>query len=416
MSTLTVYCGEGTDPTLPDIRLVTDFEGASLGWHTRVGPREFYISIRHDTNSGSLRWYSFRVEGGAGEDLTFRVTNANETSSDSAWAFDRPVVSSDGGENWSRITDTEYEGPEGRFFTFRYTPQTDSDWIAYAPVYNFSQWENLVNELRGHPRLDTLEVLASSIDGKPIHLLEVTDPAVPDSTKTAVWIVARQHPGDAGASWVAEGLLRWLLSSDPAATQLASAGSIYMVPFMNPDGVLRGNYLTNSVGVNLNRQWPNPDSAIAPQVFAVSNLMQTFFQRGGAAELFVDVHARPISRANFFFYNGPEVTLPAMVAEILDFAAVLNRINPDFTANASEAWPGDNAISSRWAADAFGIHGITFEASFQDVDYGPFDGEYMTVDRYVALGEALGRGIAEFFYSIDIEAAGESAAPSERDR
>jgi murein tripeptide amidase MpaA len=416
-SILFFSCWNGTEPSPPpDVRLVTDFEGASLGWHAQVGPREFYISIRHDTNSGYLRWYSFRVEGGSGEELTFRITNANETSSDSAWEWDQPVVSADAGETWSRITDTDYEGPSGRFFTFQYTPQTNSDWIAYTPVYNYSRWLNSVEELRGHPRLDTLEVVAMSIEGNPIHLLKVSDASVSDSTKTAVWMVARQHPADAGASWIVEGLLRWLLGQDPDASRLASRCVLYLVPFMNPDGVLDGNYLTNSAGVNLNRQWPSPDSASAPSVLAVSNLMHAYFDAGGSAEIFVDIHSRAISRSNFLFFNGPDVTSPERAAEIQSFAEVLNRINPDFTAQGSEAWPGDITISSRWASDAFGIHGIVFEASFQDVEYGPFEGEYMTVDRYLALGEALGKAVLEFFYSMDDAGAAGSQTAGNRYR
>ncbi len=399
---LFLSCWTGTEPsTYLDVRLSTDFEGASIGWNAQVNPGEFYISIRHDTNSGYLRWYSFRVEGGRGEELTFRITNANETSSDSAWAWDQPVVSADDGATWSRITNTEYEGPDGRFYSFRYTPQTDSDWIAYAPVYNFSRWLDLVEELRSHARVDTLEEITTSVEGRPIHLLKVTDPSVHDSVKTTVWMVARQHPADAGASWAMEGLLNWLLGQEVAAGELSKRCALYLVPFMNPDGVFNGNYLTNSLGLNLNRQWPSPDSATAPSVFAMSNLMRAYFQAGGSAELFVDVHARPISRSNFLFINGPEVTTPEMALEIQSFAAQLNQTNPDITAEGSEAWPGDSTIASRWAYDAFGIHGIVFEASFQDVEYGPFQGQYMTVERYLALGEALGKSIAAFFYSID---------------
>jgi len=308
-------------------------------------------------------------------------------------------VSTDGGETWSRITDTEYEGPEGRFFIFRYTPQTDSDWIAYAPVYNYSRWNSLVEEVRGHPLVDTVEVVAESVDGNPIHLIKVTDASVADTTKSAAWVIARQHAADAGSSWMAEGLLRWLLGQDPAAGQLSSSCAVYLTPFMNPDGVLHGNYVANSLGVNLNRQWAEPDSSTAPSVFAVTNLVRAHILDGGSLKIFVDLQNQVVARANFIYYNGSENTSPERVAEIQEFAQTLSRINPDVTAEGSEVWAGDTTVASRWVSDAFGVHGIMLEAAFQAVDYGPFQGEYMTVERYLALGEALGKALAESFCS-----------------
>jgi hypothetical protein len=103
-----------------------------------------------------------------------------------------------------------------------------------------------------------------------------------------------------------------------------------------------------------------------------------------------------------------------MVTEIHSFASVMNRINPDFSAIGSEAWPGDTTLSSRWVYDAFGVHGVIFEASFQDVDYGPYQGQYMTIERYWALGVALGKAVAEFFYSVDVSEEAFSGAPTER--
>ena len=48
------------------------------------------------------------------------------------------------------------------------------------------------------------------------------------------------------------------------------------------------------------------------------------------------------------------------------------------------------------------------------MEYGPFQGQYMTVERYLALGEALGKAVAEFFYSIDVGGPGGSDAAGNR--
>ena len=215
---------------------------------------------------------------------------------------------------------------------------------------------------------------------------------------------------------MAEGLIRWLLGQDPDAVRLASRCSVYLIPFMNPDGVVRGNYIANALGQNLNRRWPDPDALTAPSVFAVSNLMHAHFAAGGSAKMFVDIQTQAGNPANFLYVNGSDVTSPETLDEILGFAQLVSQINPDITSEASEVWSGDTSVASRWASDAFGIHGIMLEGSYQHVDYGPHNGEYMTVDRYLALGEALGEALAEFFFSMPEAESENSATPSERYR
>jgi predicted deacylase len=199
---------------------------------------------------------------------------------------------------------------------------------------------------------------------------------------------------------MAEGMLDWILSEQPAARELLRRSVVYLVPFMNPDGVLLGNYRVNRVGVNLNRVWNDPDPSYAPSVAAVVREMESFVAGGGDITIFVDYHAHSSRRKNFFFYNGSDITDPQMGAEIEAFMAVLNRINPDFTAAGSEQGGTDTRLARAWAYQALGIHAVTFEGSYQDVDYGPSTGQYMTVARYLGLGEAFGRAVAESFFGI----------------
>ena len=91
-------------------------------------------------------------------------------------------------------------------------------------------------------------------------------------------MTARQHPGEANSSWILEGFLRWAAGDSEEATLLrenvvlkvCTPFSVFfdlvtwylqllvpllcqIVPMLNPDGVVNGNYRMSLAGVDLNR-------------------------------------------------------------------------------------------------------------------------------------------------------------------
>jgi len=390
-------CDSSTGPRPAQIEISTDFEGGSLEGWSQPTPSRVRFSIRKDTNSDFARWYSFRIKGGQGTDLSFQVTNAGQVSAPDAWAFNQPVVSSDEGATWNRIVTTSYEGG---IFSFQHTPVSDSEWIALNPVYNFSRWVELASEIQSDPMVDSLVVLTRTLDGRPVHLVKVTDPSVPDSEKGAVWATARQHPAEVAGSWMAEGLLLWLLSDDLQAEELRRRAVFYMVPFMNPDGVVLGNYRVNSAGANLNREWANQNPQTAPSVAATTQAIREFVSSGGRFDFFVDFHAYSSLRKNFFFYAGRDRAPESQVQEIEAIMDLFQSVNGDFTPTGSSPSGDDVRLARGWVFETFGVQAVTFEASYQDVTYGPHAGTYMTPDRYLALGEGLGKSLAELLFGV----------------
>lgn len=388
---------DGGTATARGPALAVDFPGANVGAWTVAAPGTLDLTIRTDTNADDYRWYSFRVQDAPRPELTFRITNAGGSNASGAWAYNRPVVSEDGGSSWRRIADTAYD--DG-VFTFTHTAAADSVWIAYNPAYGYARWTALIDSVADHPMVASVDTIAASLDAKPIHMLTIGEPA--GDSGPAVWAVARQHPAETGGSWMAEGFLHWLLGDSPGATALRRRGSVRLVGFMNPDGVIRGHYRTNVVGRNLNREWDAPDPATAPSVAAVQREIREFVDAGGEPALFVDFHAHSTYRRNFFFYNGAEATTPAMAAGMEAFIETFHGLNPDFTVEGSSASSElDTRIAKNWAYEALGVHAITFESSYQDVTYGPHAGEYMTTDRLRALGRDFGRAVADHFYGYD---------------
>lgn len=66
-------------------------------------------------------------------------------------------------------------------------------------------------------------------------------------------VTGRVHPGESNSSFVAEGMLEYLCGNDAAAKELRKTYIFYVIPMLNPDGVVAGNYRTSLFGKDLNR-------------------------------------------------------------------------------------------------------------------------------------------------------------------
>ena len=78
-----------------------------------------------------------------------------------------------------------------------------------------------------------------------------------------------------------------------------------IIPMLNPDGVILGNYRTNFAGKDLNRQFKNTNKSLFPTVHALKELInECKLQYRDNFIAFFDLHGHSIKR-NVFIY-GPE--------------------------------------------------------------------------------------------------------------
>jgi Zinc carboxypeptidase len=93
--------------------------------------------------------------------------------------------------------------------------------------------------------------------------------------KKIIFISSRVHPGETPASFVLNGFLNMLLDRKNAiAATLRKMYVFKIVPFLNPDGVARGNYRSDTLGHNLNRFYLCPDLKTQPSIYAARELVR----------------------------------------------------------------------------------------------------------------------------------------------
>jgi murein tripeptide amidase MpaA len=67
-------------------------------------------------------------------------------------------------------------------------------------------------------------------------------------------------------------MIRFLISEDPSAIILRNTFVFKIVPMLNPDGVIIGNYRCSLSGNDLNRQWKNPSPRLHPEIHSVKEM------------------------------------------------------------------------------------------------------------------------------------------------
>jgi len=75
-------------------------------------------------------------------------------------------------------------------------------------------------------------------------------------------------------------VIKFLLSDSPEAVDLREKFIFKIIPMLNPDGVVYGNYRSSMLGVDLNRRWKNPSKFLHPTIYYTKSLIKWLMTLG----------------------------------------------------------------------------------------------------------------------------------------
>lgn len=114
--------------------------------------------------------------------------------------------------------------------------------------------------------------MCKTLAGNKVEYIRITDKLSELKAKRSVVLTARVHPGESNSSFVIKGAVQYLLSEK--ANQLRENFVFFIVPMINVDGVIFGNYRCSLSGIDLNRAYKNPDTQIFPEIAALKKLVE----------------------------------------------------------------------------------------------------------------------------------------------
>jgi hypothetical protein len=286
------------------------------------------------------RWWACTIRGwNSASAQSFAIAVRNAGYSDvilPVWRL-RSVGSASFGP-WQRVPLSALPTVSGSTHRFALPVPAGIEELQLAKFFPFGvsdkdAWIAAVQASAG-PYLRRVQNLGSSLLGRPLELLEFSDPTAEERGKRRIWIHSGIHPSESTSYFVVQGLVEFLLSGDSRARVLLADAILDLVPMANPDGVFLGNYRTNAASVNLEEQWAAPYGSAVPEIVALRTAIE---QRMGTPaspaphpiEVLLNLHSTHNVTYPFHFRHSANTSF-------------------DLVTNRSGVVPSVNQLETRW--------------------------------------------------------------------
>lgn len=349
--------------------------------------RTIRVTPTHHPDRGWDAWWYFRVDGvRPGDLLTIDLEGQH-------FATPNQAVFSVDNQNWHH-TSPGKKAP-GRM-VYQQIVNASRVWFAWGPPFRVEEAKKVIGEAVRKSYYAKAFTLTRSNEGRPVPALRIDEPGVTGPQRLGLWIQARQHAWESGSSWVAAGLIDWLVSDDPNAAALRRKATINIVPIMDVDNVERGAGGKRQMPHDHNRDWSdNPHWAeVAAAMKSISKMNSV-----GQLDLFLDLHnPAPLNREPFFFMPPLDQFPPKGRRNHEDFIAAVKsemtgpiRFDGLTKDNGSSYDPEWQRISSHWVRQQGGDHVVTVCLET------PWNTPQSTVQGYRQVGREMGQAIGRFF-------------------
>jgi hypothetical protein len=382
LATTVAVAAENTPSAKPLLAVLTDFPGGSAEVVAIDQARRLIrIKPADHPDRGWRVWWYFKITGiQPGEVIGVEVM------CEPFGLPDRAAVSTDD----RRWTQTASGSRIRGSVTYHHKVEGREVWVAWGPPYLPRDAADLIARAeKACPQAKGFE-LCRTLEDRPVPALRISPPDGGPARPPAIWVQGRQHAWEAGGSWIAQGLVEWLVSDDPRAAALRKKTAWTIVPIMDVDNVVRGAGGKNELPRDHNRDWDD-----SPHWRSVHAAQRGIKEMAGACRfaLFLDLHNPGPNEHESYFYTGPRDTLsPVQIANLDAFlraASAEVRGPPPFSGIIRESGPTYDKdhwreIAKNWVnRNSTETVAVTFEAAWNSLA-GTQDG-YRQVGRQLGL-------------------------------
>lgn len=396
-------------PLFEDLSFESRFEGGNLRRVVQRSSREYDLILNPDVNTSRHHfWFYFGVKNLTARVVyTFNIINLDRrdtvyTKRSTAGGLS-PLLFSDG--SWTRLSSlpgfslscykNHYRHPlKGHhYYTLSLTfllPSNSTCYISSSFPYSYSLLRTHLCTIPFNSNTVFYRVrkMCNSVLGNKCYLVTVTDKSnglTNAMQKSVIFLSSRVHPGETNSSHIMAGALQAVLSDHPVAISLREKFVFYIVPMINPDGVVCGNQRCGMAGVDLNRQYENPCTDQHPTVFHTKALLAYLTAIGRPPLIVVDIHGH--SRAhNVFMFGCEDSPSQRLLPNILH--SQLKSFNQGQCTYKTEASKRGALRISAWKELKLSLS-YTMECTVAGCDFRGYKGFHLGIEQLEEVGREL---------------------------
>lgn len=354
----------------------------------------------HDGRGWPCWWY-LRINGlTPGQQITLKVSAnpkpfRNGQRLAASWSQPQRAAISSDNESWSQTPKRE-PAADG-IATYRFEAPAACVWLASQPPFLSAHADSLLERIAGQTPGAERFVLAKTRKGRPVYGIQLGGGSEEKPAPLGIWVQARQHAWEAGASWVSRGFVEWSASDDPAAAELRRRAAVYVIPIMDVDNVTLGAGGKEAVPRDHNRDWD--DRPVYPEVAAAQQRIRDLDAQG-RMHVFIDLHNPGPNEPRPYFYGPLDLEqMPARQqrnhARLLALAAesIRDPLPLDAKYHFATYVKTDEErrrVSTAWVRNHTGDHvvAVCLETAW--------DTPHSTTQGYQAVGRQLAQAVARY--------------------
>lgn len=251
---------------------------ARLNGVKRLGANRYEVTIAPESLPiNPSPWYGFSIE--ASKPRTVSIAFHYEHGRQRYW----PKLSTDGTDWHAAAAGAFVKAADGRYTLTIEVGTQPLRVFAQTPVClrDFRQWESRLEPVPGM----RMRTIGHSVQGRPLRMLSFGN----RQARQMVLVIGRQHPPEVTGSKALMPFVDRLAADTPLARRFRAHTLVLVVPLINLDGVVEGNWRGNMDGKDLNRDW---GTFTEPETRAVRDMLVRQIDRAGRHLAFaIDFHS-----------------------------------------------------------------------------------------------------------------------------
>ncbi|ELT89711.1 hypothetical protein CAPTEDRAFT_104264, partial [Capitella teleta] len=342
-----------TGPDDKTLLFESRFESGNLAKAVQISEFEYELWLRNDLYTNKhTQWFYFRFSN-ARANVNYRFTIVNLTKPDSLYNHGmKPLMYSERAANEKKIgwvrsgSDIKYYRNNIKYntgktdcwfysltWTASFKQDQDTVYFAHCYPYSYTDMQDYLNDIANDPvrsKICKQRVLCRSLAGNLVYVLTITSATkVPEEAKhrKAVVVTSRVHPGESNASWMLKGFLDYLMGNSADAKLLRDTFVFKIIPILNPDGVIVGNYRCSLSGRDLNRNYKTVLKESFPSIWHTKSMIKKLLEEREIT-VYCDLHGHS-RKQNVFLYGCENRNNPNRRLRERVFPVMLSRNAPD---------------------------------------------------------------------------------------